>query len=70
MFNDDDVKSTLIKVGAMLLIVAVEWWTMQPYHEPLLGKLWYMLAKLCYKIAGKAGSMGLNFEYSYYEVMS
>lgn len=66
---DDDLKTTLIKVGAMLVIVAAEWWAMQPYHEPILGKLWYTLAKYCYRIAERMGRLGLTCEYNYYEVM-
>jgi len=70
MFNEDDMKTTLLKALAMLLIVAAEWWAMQPYHEPLLPKLYQLLARLCYRIAGRMGSLGLKMEYNYYEAVS
>ena len=70
MFNDDVMKTTLLKALAMLLIVAAKWWAMQPYHEPLLPKLYQLLARLCYGIARRAGIVGLKMEYNYYEAVS
>jgi hypothetical protein len=67
---NDDVKSTVIKVAAMLLLVAAEWWAMQPYHEPLLAGIYEKMAKLFYKLAHMCGSLGLNFEAKYYEAQS
>jgi len=69
MFNDDSIQSTLIKVAAMLLIVAAQWWAMQPYHEPMLAKLWQVLAQFCYNAARKFGQLGLSFEYNYYQAV-
>lgn len=69
MFNDDSVKSTLIKAAAMLVLVAAQWWAMQPYHEPMLAKLWQMLAQFCYKTARKFGQLGLAFEFNYYQAV-
>jgi hypothetical protein len=70
MFNDDDVKSTIIKALTMLAVVAAEWWMMQPYHEPVLARLWYWLARYCYRLAHGFGSLGLEFEYRYNEVIA
>lgn len=67
---DDDIKSTIIKSLLMLAVVAAEWYLMQPYHEPLIPKLWYALAGWCYRLAYRLGSMGIAFEYKYNEAMT
>lgn len=69
MYNDDSIQSTIIKVIAMLIIIAAQWWAMQPYHEPLLAKLWQTLAQYCYKMARRFGQLGLTFEYNYYQAV-
>lgn len=60
-------KEDLFKAALMLLVIAAEYWAMQPYHEPLLAKLYSVLAKLCYSIARRFGAYGLSFEFAYYE---
>ena len=70
MFGDDDLKTTVIKALAMLAIIAAEWWMMQPYHEPLIPKLWHVLAGIFYKWAYRFGSLGLECEYRYSEAMA
>lgn len=69
MFNDD-LSSTIIKAIAMLIVILAEYWVMQPYHEPLLARLWASLARLCYRIALRFGSLGMGFENNYYEAIS
>jgi hypothetical protein len=67
---DDDVKTTLIKAGIMLVILAAEWWVMQPYHDPILARIWSVLARFCYRVARRFGEMGLHYEFNYYEAMA
>jgi hypothetical protein len=67
---DDDLKTTIIKALAMLAIIAAEWYMMQPYHEPLVPKLYHMLAQFFYKWARRLGSLGLECEFRYSEAMS
>lgn len=69
MFDGEDLKTTLIKVGAMMIVIAAEWWAMQPYQEPLMPRLWHMLAQFFYKLARKFGELGLKCEYYYFQVI-
>jgi len=64
--NNDNWKSELVKAALMTLVVAYEWWAMQPYHEPLLAKFWLWMSKFCYSIARKFGTLGLAAEHEYY----
>jgi hypothetical protein len=66
---DDDLKTTILKALAMLVIIAAEWWMMQPYHEPLVPKLYQVLARFFYRMAYRFGSLGLECEYRYSEAM-
>ena len=70
MFNDDDIKSTIIKTVAMLAIIAAEWYMMQPYNEPLIPRLYQMLARFFYRLAYRFGSTGLSFEAKYNEAIA
>lgn len=63
--NREDV----FKAALMLVVVAAEWWAMQPYHEPMLAKLYYWVAKFCYAVAHRLGSLGITFEHAYYEAV-
>jgi hypothetical protein len=67
---NDDLKSTLIKAAAMLVVVLAEYWVMQPYHEPFLANIWQRMARLCYRIARRFGEMGIRYENNYFEAMS
>lgn len=69
MWDDEDLKSTLIKIGAMLIVVAAEWWAMQPYQEPLMPRFWHMLAGFFYRMARRFGELGLKCEYNYFQVV-
>lgn len=62
----EDWKSQLLKAAAMLVVVAAEYWAMQPYHPPLLAWLYYYLGRFCYRVAATFGAMGLGFEFKYY----
>jgi hypothetical protein len=66
---NDDLKSTLIKAVAMLVVVLAEYWVMQPYHEPMLAKVWQTMARFCYRIAQYFGELGIHYEYNYFEAM-
>lgn len=66
---DDDIKATIIKVAAMLVLVAAEWWAMQPYHEPLLAAIYERLARFFYALARTCGLLGLRMEANYYEAV-
>lgn len=60
--NRDD----LIRAGLALVIVAVQYWAIQPYHEPILAKLWQNIMKFCYAVAARFGYMGMVAEHNYY----
>lgn len=64
-----DWRLKLIEAGVMLVVVAVEYWAMQPYHKPLLASFWLWLAKLCQRVAGRFGMLGLVAEHNYYEAI-
>jgi hypothetical protein len=66
---DDNILATVLKTAALLVVIAAEWWAMQPYHEPMLAKLWQFMARLCYRIAHRFGSLGLTFEHQYYQAV-
>lgn len=66
---DSDWRTEMLKAAIMLLVVGFEWWMMQPYHEPLLPRLWLSLARFCYSVARKVGSLGLTFEHAYFEAI-
>lgn len=68
MFGND-WKSELLKAAVMLLVVGAEWWMMQPYHEPLVPRMWLAFARFCYRLAGKLGAMGIAAEYNYYQAV-
>jgi hypothetical protein len=70
MFGDDDIRTTLIKAVAMLAVVAAEWWIMQPYHEPLIPRVYQALARFFYHLASRFGRIGLECEYRYHEAVS
>lgn len=63
---DNDWRIELLKAAAMMVVVATEWWMMQPYHEPILARLWLTMARFCYSVARKFGSLGLAFEHNYF----
>jgi hypothetical protein len=67
--NNDDVKTTIVKLAAMLAVILAQWWMMQPYHEPLIPRLYQVLAAYCYRLAGLFGTWGLTFEYNYYQAV-
>lgn len=66
---DDDLKTTAIKGLIMLAIIAAEWWAMQPYHEPVMARIWLALARWCQRMAYRLGMLGLEFEYRYSEAL-
>lgn len=66
---DNDWRVELLKAAAMLVIVASEWWMMQPYHEPLIPRLWLTLARFFQNWARRFGLLGMTFEYKYYEAI-
>lgn len=68
MFGND-WKSEMLKALVMLAVVGAEWWMMQPYHEPLIPRLWLKLASFCYSIARKFGAMGIAAEHAYFEAV-
>jgi hypothetical protein len=67
MFNNQDWRVKLLEAGVMLIVVYMEYWAMQPYHEPVTAKIWLWLSKLCYRIARTFGHFGLYAEHEYYE---
>lgn len=64
-----DWRFKLVEAAAMLVVVYAEYWAMQPYHEPVLAKLWFWLARQCYRIAAFFGRLGLLAEHEYYEAV-
>lgn len=66
---NEDLKSTLVKCAVMLVVVAAEYWAMQPYNEPIMPRVWQFLARLCYKLAYRLGTLGLRCEHEYYEAI-
>jgi hypothetical protein len=62
----DNWKQELLKAVLLAGVVAYEWYAMQPYHEPLLAKLWLRIARFCYGIARRFGAYGLAAENEYY----
>jgi hypothetical protein len=57
----------LLKVAMTVMIVALEWWAIQPYHEPMLARLWLWMMKFCYWMALHLGRLGMRAERGYYE---
>lgn len=47
-------------------VVVIEWYMMQPYHEPVVARLWAFLARLYRGIAEGFGRAALHAEYNYY----
>lgn len=62
----DDTRSEIIRYILMSLAVLLEWYMMQPYHEPLLARLWFVLASVAQNIARRFGTLALNAEHNYY----
>lgn len=56
-------KLELIRLAGMVIVL---WWTMQPYNEPVLARFYNWVAKLCYWLARKTGTLGLTAEHRYY----
>lgn len=59
-------KEDLVRAGLALTIVVVQYWAMQPYHEPIFARLWQILMRFCYGMAERFGYMGLVAEHNYY----
>lgn len=55
-----------IRAGLMIAVVAIEWWAMQPYHEPVLARIWHALAAFCRAMAERFGWFALHAEHNYY----
>lgn len=68
MFGND-WKTELFKAVVMLAVVGAEWWMMQPYHEPLIPRMWLTLARFFQGWARRLGMLGMTFEYKYYEAI-
>lgn len=50
----------------MALIVALEWWSMQPYHEPVMAWLWNLIMRVARRVAETCGWVALHAEHNYY----
>lgn len=61
-----DVLAELVKLGGIVIAVAMEWWIMQPYHEPLLARAWLYLMTACHWVAYQLGRLGIIAEHQYY----
>lgn len=59
-------KEEALRAGIALAVVLIEWYAMQPYHEPVIARIWLFLARLAQTIARKAGQFGLHAEHNYY----
>ena len=63
---NEETKYKLIQAGVMLLVIGVEWYSMQAYHDPLRAKMLLTWSKICQRIAYAFGSAGLRAEAEYY----
>lgn len=50
----------------MLVVVAAEWYVMQPYREPVIARMWDAVARLCRFLAYRIGRYALKAEHNYY----
>jgi hypothetical protein len=62
----DETKVELLKFGLAFVLVMVEYWAMQPYHEPIIAKIWQLWMRFCQKVAYAFGRAGLVAEHNYY----
>lgn len=56
----------LIKFASAMFVLLLEWWMMQPYHEPLFARFWRVIAAISRTIAERFGRLALNAEHNYY----
>lgn len=59
-------RDDLIRAGLALGIVIIQYWTLQPYHEPFFARIWQAVMRFCYGVAERFGYMGLVAEHNYY----
>lgn len=56
----------VIKALAMSAVIVLEWWLMQPYHEPVVARFWAAVARFWRQVAEAAGWLALDAEDNYY----
>lgn len=56
----------IIRALVAAVVMAAEWWLMQPYHDPLQARLWLALTAFWRRLAEAAGWLALDAEHNYY----
>lgn len=59
-------KTEILRASLMAAIILLEWWLMQPYHEPVIARLWDMIARWARFMAARFGWLALHAEHNYY----
>lgn len=60
------MKEELIHAGLLLIVVGIEWWAIQPVHDPVVARCWHYIMGVAYRLASLLGRLGLHAEHQYY----
>lgn len=60
------MSAEFIRLACIAAVIVMEWWLMQPYHDPVIARLWQLVMRASYTIARIAGLIGLHAEHEYY----
>lgn len=50
----------------MVIVISLEWWAMQPYHDPVIAWFWRAVMQASRMVAEHAGWLALQAERNYY----
>lgn len=56
----------MLRAGLMVAVIALEWYAMQPYQEPVMARLWLAVSVVARRMALWWGRLALHAEHSYY----
>lgn len=60
------MREEILHAGLLLLVVGIEYWAMQPVHDPVVARFWHAIMRAAYELAHLLGRIGLHAEHSYY----